>query len=555
MEDGRAPRHGSGRPAVLAPGGGRHARQVDEAPLPSPERPFRAPTGRHQLVPVPRGDPDDTPTELIRDRPTDLIPRQPSGRHNLFTPVHGPARHRRSVPPTAVAAAVGALVGACVFAVVGREMVDDAYITLTYARTLGLYGDWGVYPGVPANTATSPLNVLLLGAITAVARDALVATGVLLALTYAAVAAWLTRIGVRLGAPAWRAPAAGLALLGTSPMLFSTVGLESALGVALIVGLAERVLARAPVTAGVLAGLLVLTRPDLGAVALVGIAACGRGWWRAGLGAAAVTLPWLAWAWWALGSAIPDTLLVKSGTHWGPWTYANGVGLWWDTFPLAVVVVGLPALAGLVALPFWLARPALRPAAVVLGLGALAHVAAMCTLDVPPFHWYYAPATASLTVLAALTCARAPRPVTAAVPLVVVAAVAAGSIAASGVPPLTSNWATAAQYREIAAQLPRGATVESPGEVGTLAYYCRCRVLDGLADRGTIAASLAEQVDRATGVGGVLLRLNYRNLQPVPAVGRDMRMTTRIVDERAAPMVTSWGPPRTWELAPAPSDR
>jgi len=268
-----------------------------------------------------------------------------------------------------------------------------------------------------------------------------------------------------------------------------------------------------------------------------------------------VALPWLGWSWWALGSAIPDTLLVKSGLHWGPWTFANGVGLWWEKFPLATALVVLPALAGLLSLPYWLARPQLRRVGVVLGVGAITHVAAMAVLDVAPFHWYYAPAAGALAVLAVLTCARVRRPAAAAVPVVALAAVAAGSVAVSGIPPLTSNWATAAQYEAIAAQLPRGSTSESPGEVGTLAYYRRCRVLDGLADRGSIAASLRRKADAATGPGGVLLRFNYRNLEPVRPVPRDMRMTTRVVPYGPAPMETAWGPARSWALVPVTPPR
>lgn len=40
--------------------------------------------------------------------------------------------------------------------------IDDAYIQRRYARTLIDPGTWGFYPGYPANTATFPLNVLLL---------------------------------------------------------------------------------------------------------------------------------------------------------------------------------------------------------------------------------------------------------------------------------------------------------------------------------------------------------------------------------------------------------
>ena len=128
--------------------------------------------------------------------------------------------------------------------------------------------------------------------------------------------------------------------------------------------------------------------------------------------------------------------MVKAGIHWGPWSYANGPGLWWEKFPTATALIAVPALAGLVALPFWLARSDLRRVGALLGFGALAHAGAMIVLNVAPFHWYYAPAVGSLTVLAALACARIRRPVVAIAPVAVLAAVAPGSGVACGVPPL-----------------------------------------------------------------------------------------------------------------------
>ncbi|MGI8612479.1 MAG: hypothetical protein ACR2KL_00795, partial [Nocardioidaceae bacterium] len=71
-----------------------------------------------------------------------------------------------------------ALGAAAIFWVIHTALVDDAYITLSYARTLAFHGQWGMMPGYQANTATSPLNVLLLGGATLVVRDAVVAAGV-----------------------------------------------------------------------------------------------------------------------------------------------------------------------------------------------------------------------------------------------------------------------------------------------------------------------------------------------------------------------------------------
>lgn len=481
-----------------------------------------------------------------------------SGRHERPVAPHGPARHRARLPPTLVVAALGALVGACVFAAVGRALVDDAYISLDYARTLGLSGGWGMYPGLTANTATSPLTVLLTGGVTALTRDAFAATGVVLALTFAATGAGLTRIGDRLGLPAHRAPAFGLSLLATSPLLLSTVGLESYLALALMTGLAERALARGRWTTGVLAGLLVLTRPDLVVVGLVAVAVAGRGWWKVALAASATALPWAAWSWWVLGSAVPDTLLVKSGVRWGPWDYANGPLLWWAKFPVATALIAVPAVAGLVALPFWLRSHGPRPVGAVLGLGSLAHAGVMCSLEVAPFHWYYAPAAGGLGLLAALTCARAQRPpvrIAATAGAAALAVTCVATAAGAVLPPLTSNWATMAQYVRIADSLPTGATVESPGEVGTLAYHCRCRVLDGLADRGSLSPLIESGVAAATGPAGWLLRLNYLRFRPVPPAPRQYRITTRVVRDPTAPMGTPWGPQRTWSLEAVPPAR
>jgi hypothetical protein len=49
-----------------------------------------------------------------------------------------------------------------------------------------------------------------------------------------------------------------------------------------------------------------------------------------------------------------------------------------------------------------------------------------------------------------------------------------------------TDWATAAQYERMGTQLHGllgGASVRSPGEIGTLAYYCRCDIRDCFSDR------------------------------------------------------------------------
>jgi len=88
-----------------------------------------------------------------------------------------------------------------------------------------------------ANTATSPLTVVLLAAITAVVRGPVLAVGLLLMATTAASAVWLRRIAETTGLSRWLLPTIAVAMLLSSPLLASTIGLETYLCVALFIGL------------------------------------------------------------------------------------------------------------------------------------------------------------------------------------------------------------------------------------------------------------------------------------------------------------------------------
>ena len=70
------------------------------------------------------------------------------------------------VPLSRLAVAVAVVFGLFAYSwAFQATWVDDAYIQLRYARTLLDSGTWGFYPGYPANTATPPLNVLLIAAL------------------------------------------------------------------------------------------------------------------------------------------------------------------------------------------------------------------------------------------------------------------------------------------------------------------------------------------------------------------------------------------------------
>ncbi|GAB3357576.1 hypothetical protein [Modestobacter lapidis] len=459
-----------------------------------------------------------------------------------------PARRRH-----VLAAGLGAVAAALVFLLVRGSLIDDAYITLSYARNLAEHLHWGLTEYRTANSATSPLNVLVLGAAAFVVRDAVWGLGLVFVLLTAAQAWGLSRLAgaARLG-PVTVALGVGMVLL--SPLMLSVVGMEMALAAALLVWLTVAAVEDRPALFGVLTGALVLTRLDLGVFPLVLLLAVGamrRRAVRVVLVAAATVAPWFVFSWIALGALVPDTLVIKTVTSagWGPWAFGNGPGLYLDVYPAATAVTALPVLLGLVALLAWPATRAWRRprwaglgAVAALGLGGVLHYAAYSLLAPPPYHWYYAPSVIALTLVAAVAAGTAGRgdprsgsspepgrrPATPALVWatagVLVLAADVGFAAQRPLPwtqvPIMTNWATAAQYETAGTAIGERVgeeVVRSPGEIGTLAYYCRCDIVDLFSDRGTLQPMIDQREREAGPLMRWLLQLNFANLDPAPA--------------------------------------
>jgi hypothetical protein len=447
---------------------------------------------------------------------------------------------RRPSRTTSAVAAGGALLGALLFLAAYRGMPDDSYITLDYARNLAELGHWGLTPFRDANSATSPLNVWLLAAGVVVTGRPVVAVGLVLVVTTATMAVWAA--GLAAVVQRRRRVVAGLVvgLIVTSPIFASVVGMEAFLVAALLVGVARYGAARRAIPAGVVTGFAVLARPDLALPATVILAVLfltpaprriGE-LVRALAVATVVALPWHVWSWFALGSFVPDSLVIKVDQAPPPGE-AFGDGPWFlfGRWPLATVLVGVVVVAGLVALgaavvALLRGRGRLADRVVVAcGLGGLLHYAAYSALGVAPYTWYYCPSLALLTVCAALGAAGlAARTDVAVTGLVLVAGVCAGAQIASGVPwtaPIIfGNWTTADQYiavgRELGAALPPGASVQATGEIGLLAYACECDIVDGFADQRHVMVQVARAEETAGPLTRLLLRVNYRHADRTP---------------------------------------
>ncbi|MEN3271123.1 hypothetical protein [Pseudonocardia sp.] len=446
-------------------------------------------------------------------------------------------------------AGYGVVAGTILFLIAYRGLMDDAHITLGYARNLAFHWHWGLTEFRTANTATSPLNVWLLAAATFVTRNPVLAVGVVLIASTAATGWWSALIARWLHLSPWLLSGLVVSFLVVNPLFVSTVGMETYLGVAVLLGVGWASLSGRTAATGVLCGLAVLCRPDLvvpaAALALGLRQKRGTGrvrvLGRVAVVAAAVALPWHVFSWITLGGFIPDTFAIKTAAgQFGPGeTFLTGLygmaQIWTRAFLLLFATVA----AGLIALLAWIRLwsqgqlTAAGRAAIIFGLGGIAHFTAFALVGVPPYHWYYCPAVGlliisaaiSLTAAAHLNWPRAGIAVVGAAALLI--GTSAGLLLAAPVPwdkPIIfGNWATAQQYaaagRDLSRMIPRGETVGGFGEIGVVSFYCDCDIIDPFTDRSKAMDIIREREAKAGPIMGTLLALNYANLD-VPAPTR-----------------------------------
>ncbi|WP_243769610.1 hypothetical protein [Amycolatopsis acidicola] len=426
---------------------------------------------------------------------------------------------------------VAAVLSTLTFLLAKTSLTDDAFITLDYAKNLAVHGEWALIHGHPANTATSPLHVALLGFVTLLTRVSGAAHPVFaLGLVNAGVSAVFGWAWARMRLPIF-ATLLGIVLVLLNPLLLSALGLEVLLiatALILLVSFADR-----PVWFGIIAGLAVLTRLDL-AVFVVLIGAVAPALRRKPLPVLGlfllVALPWLVFSWWYFGSAVPDTLVIKQlqQTFGGHGFFRTGLDMALHGDEISVLSFA-PALFGVLALLGWLAtrrRESLPFFA--LGLGGIAYYGVYSLLNVPPYHWYYVPPILALGMAGAGIAAYWRVPVRAVATAVMVLLVLgyAPAFARSvpwASPPFFGNWASAVDYAKVGRELGKRVGTEAvgaPGEIGTLAYFCDCAIVDGFSDPGLLGPQIRERIDRAGPITGWLLRLNYSRFdwdrRPIP---------------------------------------
>ncbi len=447
-----------------------------------------------------------------------------------------------------------------------NALVDDAYITLDYARTLLGAGTWGLRPGLPANSATSPLNVILLAAVGLLFGATPNAAIWLALLCYAGMAVTLERISLNLFQTFAFGRIATVAFL-LNPLLISTLGMESILFAALLVLAVHCYISTRWRWLGFVVGMLSITRPDGLLYALIFMFFLPQGRTRQRyVGAFLVSsAPWYLFSWIHLGSFIPDTFFIKLGmASWGASSYLSGIGMYLQRFPLeaSLSFIFLPLLSAVAFKPIR-DMPVLR---LLISLG-LARFLGYSALNARPFHWYYATEIDIAILFGSLslgTLYKRAQPgsrfqaavrSTAAAYLLVPCLGMSLLLARVGFKldemPIHANWGTAAQYEQVATWLEAhagGKAVHAAAEIGTVTYYCpACYLLDLFSDRRWLVKSVDDQRSQP-GIAGAVYRANFLFLRDGPELPPYAFVLTGYEDRRqeGKPVLMEWELSTKW---------
>jgi hypothetical protein len=462
---------------------------------------------------------------------------------------------RVDVGVTAVTA-ISAVGSAVMYWAIHYNLTDDGYITLAYAKTLAFHGQWGMVPNHPANAATSPLNVMLIALGTLLTRRPLLALGIVFVASMTVLAWSLAHSARVLRLPIFSALVA-IALLLFNPIFLSSTGLESALYAGLLGLLLVAAVDGRRVMFAIVAGFALLTRLDTILFILplmLWTPRLRQHVWRTIGIAVGISAPFFVLRWILAGSAIPDTFVIKTLQRaFGDVSFGNGPFRYIDSAGDLARWSFAPVLFAAIATTIWLVAASgfgrrvdarLMPI-IGIAIGALAYYAAYTALNVPAYHWYYSPViAASCIVLAMLTGALARvlgrtqwfrqgrwRPAALlvfALPLWLFyredRVVQKHGLPWKATPVFFGNWAEPEYYRvaarELRFYLANGRTATGPGEIGVLAFYCECGILDAFSDEHYARPLIQQRIDDAAPTLRLLLEANYHNVDlnaPLPA--------------------------------------
>jgi hypothetical protein len=407
-----------------------------------------------------------------------------------------------------------------------NALIDDAFITLQYAKTLLASGAWGFSKNHITNSATSPLNVILLALASSVTGSLIDAVKWLAFVNFLIIFILLRRVSIKYLNTETFGILSFVALV-CNPLLLSTIGLEGILFTTIFIASLYFYLENRWHLLAVSTGLLTLTRLDgilfFGLFLIFVLPMKLR--LRFTLLYLAYLAPWYIFSWIHLGALVPDTFFIKTlQNSWGPWAFFNGVLLYYQAYSLETILsfLYLPLLV----LAFNDCLRNLRNVMIIIGGAGLAHFIGYSLLHVPPYHWYYVPQVVATILLGALAltgnyryCVQSwKKKLLWALVTLYMLIPALGMLYVLGRDgfslkemPIHTNWATHEQYREVGLWLKKhnsGEPVRVGREIGTLAFYCDCALLNHFSDRRWLKNYINQRSTDGS-IRAALLKINF----------------------------------------------
>jgi hypothetical protein len=401
--------------------------------------------------------------------------------------------------------------------------IDDAFIQFQYADTLTKSGTWGFFPGYQTNTATSPLNVLILSVFTLLTGSAVTGAILFTAFLLLLLLIILQNLSLKLFGNSFFGLFLFSAILA-NPLFLSSLGMEVILFVVLwIASLSLFVHHRWRFLAVCLA-LLTLARPDgflMFLIIAIFLAFSSINANEKLLFIAiyiAALLPWHVYAWFQLGSLLPDTLFIKMSQEAWLGNISFGSGLWnlyFARFPLEMILSCLPLPFAAFAIRS--SNHEVRSVLLISFCYGLFHYACYTALKVPPYHWYYAHLALTIAIAGSIGIAMLLQRsanwkyVLLMLPLSPLAYIAAGFPLKEA--PIHTNWATHDQYKQAGEWIRQNTDPQAlfimGAEIGTLAYYSDRTLLNNFSNQWTLERVLDRNLGKKAAWKQGLFRLNF----------------------------------------------
>ena len=252
-----------------------------------------------------------------------------------------------------------------------RAYIDDTYITLAYVENLYENFQWGIYKDIPANSSTSPLNVILLCLFRVFLRDSELSVLVLSIFFLLGSFYVLQLISQKLGDLKFF-PLVSLVLLFLNPFIFSSIGLEAFGVIFLFTLVVFYSLSKNELGFGLTTGFLYFLRPDAVVLVLPFLVSYFLNWkkfLKIIFLSILVNLPVTLYRIYFYHSIFPDTLIIKkSQLNWGEYSFFNGILLYLNKYPLETNLSLFPVFISLLLLIYVIWKNNLKNSQLVIFL-------------------------------------------------------------------------------------------------------------------------------------------------------------------------------------------